>query len=173
MSRFGSPHPWDSHFEIMPYTCGHAILTILEWVQKGPKDRGITIDLGSRSPFFKLFSIHVQRIHTTVWLWQTFCVLCSLIDIIEPSTIRGAQFHFVLYSLIDIMVSPKTMGLDFFYAIVLTSLHGHILGLNLSECFLDCIPLNMVALVVLCINWPCRRLCNLPSYVSSSLNFHC
>lgn len=77
-------------------------------------------------------SIHSRMVMADLPTFSTLlldlhCVLCSLIDIIEPSAIRGAHFHFVLYSLMDIMVSPKTLGLDFLYVIVLTSLHGHIL----------------------------------------------
>lgn len=44
----------------------------------------------------------------------------------------------------DIMVSPKTSGVVFLFAIVLTSLNGHILSLDLSDDYLDFIPLNMV-----------------------------
>lgn len=48
-------------------------------------------------------------------------------------------------------------------------LHGHILILDLSDYFLDFIPLNMVALVVLCGNWPSADVTDCVTYVPSKI----
>lgn len=58
------------------------------------------------------------------------------------------HFHFILYSFINITVSPKTLVLDFLCAILLLIYMD--LSFDLSEYFLDYIPLNIVALWVLC-----------------------